>query len=378
MLRLFPTGASGHRPLAHRLLATGLVLGGVLLSPDHARACGALPTPSYTISGVTPSPWATGVARDVGLIVRGLPSSQPGGPIHFAEIELIDADSGMPVPLEGLSWYSLGNDEDTMALHPLEPLAPLHRYRVEVDPYDSEVGGTDGGIFISSFETSDVLLEPLTLSGELGFSLRGEEVDIVQCGPCGNSCNPIGKRSALMVDVQLPAPSGGQGVYRGVLHFTDHTPARLSARSPGDYEYDEDELHNVRLTQWVAPDANQAITLQQEVPVEESAYAPCFTYVVYDPAGHIAQTSACLPILSQADIQALASDQSPVPVAADDDVAIEQVQQEVADRRDNPPFISCALDASQTRALAWPAWSTLLLSALVITSATWRHASRRR
>ena len=68
--------------------------------------------------------------------------------------------------------------------------------------------------------------------------------------------------------------------------------------------------------------------------------------------------AATVPLCQLA--QALASDNSPVPVAADDDLAIEQVQQEVADRRDNPPFISCALDASQTRALAWQASSTLL------------------
>jgi hypothetical protein len=382
MLRPFRTGASAYtdqRPLAHRLLPATLALCGALLSPGEAGACGASPTPSYTISGVTPSPGATGHARDGGIIVRGLSSSPSGGPSSFAEVELIDVDSGQPVPLRELGWYSPLVGEDTMVVHPVESLAPLHRYRIEADAYDSEVGGTDGGIFVSTFETSDVLLEPLTLAGDLEFSLRGAEVDTVECGICGGTCNPVGKRPALMTDVQLPVPSGGQGVYQVILHLTGDTPAHLSDRYPGAYEQDEPGLHDVQVMHWVEG-ASGAITVQQELPLWDVAYAPCFTYVVYDPAGHVAQASACLPILSQADIEALASDKSSVLLDADNDVATEQIQKEISDRRDrraNGPLITCALDSSRQPARGRPAGSTLLLSSFVLTAAIFRRLNDR-
>jgi hypothetical protein len=167
-------------------------------------------------------------------------------------------------------------------------------------------------------------------------------------------------------------------MYRGVLHFTDHTPARISTRDPGDYEREEDGSHDVQVMQWVEPEPGAVMTLEQEVFVEEAAYAPCFTYVVYGPSGHVAQTSACLPVLSPEEIQALANNESP---AAEDDVAAEQDQQPSADtrdRRDNPPFVGCAIDpSSPIRAPARPAGSTLLVAACVASAALRRYASRR-
>jgi hypothetical protein len=267
-----------------------------------------------------------------------------------------------------------------MAVHPVEPLAPLHRYRVEVNAHEGE-GGTDSGIFASSFETSDVLLDPVRLAGDLRFSLRGAEVDTLECGLCSGTCTPVGKRPALMVDVQLPVPSGGQGVYQGILHLTGDTPADLSDSYPGAYEAGNNPgLHDVQVVHRVGG-AGDAVIVQQELPLWDVSYAACFTYVVYDPAGNAAEASACLPVLSPADIEALASDDSSVLLDADNEVATEQVQTELSDRRDgraNGPLFSCALDSSPRPARGWPAGSALLLSSFVVMSAMLRRASRRR
>jgi len=102
-----------------------------------------------------------------------------------------------------------------------------------------------------------------------------------------------GKRPALLAEVRLPAPSGGQGTYRGVLHFSDHTPIRVSASEPRNIERPDAEPHQVHLAQLVELEAREALVLEQMVE-EAFAYAGCFTFVVWDSAGHAAQTSACL------------------------------------------------------------------------------------
>jgi hypothetical protein len=185
-----------------------------------------------------------------------------------------------------------------------------------------------------------------------------------------------GQRRALLADVQLPMPSGGQGMYRGTLHFTDHTPARLGTRYVGDYELLDGEDPGIHMTQPVKLEPGEALTLEQEVFEEPTAYAACFTFIVWDPAGHVAQTSACLPSLSPEDIRALAHDDGTLPVATDEDVAAEQVQEAAANsraRRDDPPFISCALDGN--RPTPTPAWPTLLLCSFLVTTVLVRRIS---
>ena len=248
-----------------------------------------------------------------------------------------------------------------MALHPSVPLEPQHRYRVEAKPVDLSADGSAGEAFVTSFTTSSALLEPLALTGELSLSLRGTEVDIVECGPCGNDCSATGKRRALLADVQVPAPSGGQGVYRGVLHFSDHVPTRVSARDPSEYEA-FDQPHDVHLMQFVAIKAGEVLTLRQEVYEEGLAYAGCFTFVVWDPAGHVAQTSTCLPSLSADDIRVLARDDGPVLLSTDEDIASDQVRAAEAGNRD----VGCNVGAS--RATIAPAWLALVLTALLARS----------
>jgi hypothetical protein len=343
---------------ARRLLAPVLLIGAAL-SPGRAHACGANPTPSYTIAGVTPSEGSSAVARDAGIVITGIPSLQPGGVSQFAEVELFDADTEESVPLRSIAWYSLVASDETLALHPTEPLAPQHSYRVEATPIDLIGDGSQGPVFVTRFTTSSALLEPLVLSGELGLSLRGGDVDLLQYGPCGENIGTGATRRALLVDVQLPAPSGGQGIYRGKLHFSDHSPARVDYRDPAG-SVSDGESHDVNITHFLKLEAGEALTLQQEFFEESSAYAGCFTFVVWDPAGHVAETSTCLPSLSADDIRDLATDDAPLPLSSDEDIATQQVRQEAADRREQA--LGCAFGASPTTTS--PAWIALLLSFL--------------
>ena len=347
-----------------RVFAAGLAIAAGVFLPARAGACGASPSPTYTISEVKTHSGASGVARDAGILVSAVPSLPSGGASVFADVQLMDGETDEVLPLQTISWDLLGGADATMALHPLAPLAPQHSYQVEVTPLDFSGEGAEASPFVASFTTSSELLEPLVFTGELGLSLRGGEVDVLECGPCGNDCSAIGKRRALLADVRLPAPGGGQGVYRGILHFSDHVPTRISERNPAGYERDE-ELHDVHVMQLVELEAGDALTLQQQVFEEEQSYAGCFTFVVWDPAGNVAQTSACLPSLSPEEIRGLARADDAILLSTDEEIASSQVRQGRADGR----AASCNLGAGGAK--AGPGWLALVIAA-------WLRRSRRR
>lgn len=353
-----PLARAIHRLGAGRLLVPSLALAVAALAPARADACAGSPWPTYTITALSPSAGSSGVARDAGIMVAGVPSIQIGAVLPFADVELIDTGTDEAVPLAALAWFSLRGSDLTMAVHPAEPLAPLHAYRAEARLRD---GVGNGAPFVSDFTTSDALLEPLVLSGELGLSLRGAEVDVVD-SVCGGAGPVVGKRRALFADVQLPAPSGGQGVYVGFLDFSDNAPLRLDTGDPSDNDEPEAASHNLRDVKVVNIEPGQALTLGQEVFEEDFAYAGCFNFGVRDPAGHVVQTSRCLPSLSPDEVRALAHLEAPLSIAADEDVAIEQVQRAVADYREaQGPVFGCSFGADATART--PAWLSLLLAA---------------
>jgi hypothetical protein len=332
-----------------------LAVAAAALAPARADACSGVPWPTYTITSLSPNPGSSGVARDAGIIVAGVPSFQSGAVVLFADVELIDSATDEAVPLAAFAWFSLRGSDLTMAVHPAEPLEPLHAYRAEAR---LRGGFGNGAPFVSNFTTSDALLEPLVLSGELGLSLRGAEVDVVD-STCGVAGPVVGKRRALFADVQLPVPSGGQGVYLGVLDFSDHTPLRFNDDDPSD-----DGFHEIRDLQAVNIQPGQALTLEQEVFEEDFAYAGCFNFAVTDPAGHVVQTSRCLPSLSPDEVRALAHLEAPLPIAADEGVAIEEVQRAVADyREEQAPVFGCSFGANATARTR--GWLSLLLAALL-------------
>src|SRR5262245_40865382 len=145
-----------------------------------------------------------------------------------------------------------------MAWHPVVPLTPNHDYRIEarlVDPSDGTSSGA--AAVVSNFSTSDALLEPIVLKGPLGWSLRGGQQDVFGCGPCGSGCKVTGQRRALFADVHVPAPSGGQGIYRGVLHFSDDEPAQVN---PGDPSSTTGAPRTIQVPQFVKVEAGEELT----------------------------------------------------------------------------------------------------------------------
>jgi hypothetical protein len=350
-----------------RLLAPTLAIVAAVLATERAGACGASPTPSYAIAGVSPTSGATGVVRDVGIIISGAPSFTSNvGPTPFAEVELIDIESDAVVPVREISWLSFDGAQATMAIHPVEPLLPLHAYRVEATPITLEAESLESPVYISSFTTSEALLEPIVLSGGIELSLRAGQADVFgDCSRCGGACDVVGQRPALLADVRLPAPSGGQGVYRGILHFSDHTPIRVSGPDVTDYERSLGDPHEIHLTQSLALEAGQTLSLTQEVIEEPFAYAGCFTFVVWDPAGHREQTTACLPSLAPEDIRALRELDAPLELDADEDEAAAQVQDAAWGGQGKPTRVlgGCALGATTERGA--PA-VIALLTALVL------------
>jgi hypothetical protein len=355
------------------LLASALALAWAVLAPTTAAACGGVPQPSYSISAVFPSPGSSGVARDSGIVVTGVPSSPSGGPSRFADIALIDPESAEAVPLTDVAWFAFEGFEQKLAVHPVEPLAPLHTYRVEVTPVDGENGAT-AEPFVSSFVTSDALLDPVALSGELGLSLRGADMDVEESGPCGQDVTVIGKQRVLMADVDLPVPSGGQGVYHAAVHFTDDTPTRIETSDPLNYELPGAEPHLFHTMNILAMVAGQALTVEQIVFDEGIAYAGCFTLVVWDPGGHGAQTSRCLPSLTPDELRALAEGEYTLDVAMDEAVAVQDVQGAVEDYRESrSPALGCSFGPLAPTSA--PAWFTWLLGVLLVVRVSRRRGS---
>ncbi|HTV23703.1 MAG TPA: hypothetical protein VMG12_33665, partial [Polyangiaceae bacterium] len=129
------------RPAA-LLLPSGLALAAALLVPRSAEACGASPPSTYSVTGLWPTSGSTGVPRDSGIIASGTSSSEYSDAVLGADIELFDADSGAAVPLVQGSWSSAYGDgpELTIGVHPVEPLEPLHAYRVEATTVDPDTG----------------------------------------------------------------------------------------------------------------------------------------------------------------------------------------------------------------------------------------------
>ena len=352
------------RLAASHLLAFGLAGAGVALTPQPALACGASPSPTYTITAVSPTEGSAGVPRDVGIIVSGTASDGPAGwslPVH---VDVIDVESGEAVAVNEVSWFSPDGAEVTTAVHPTQPLAAQRRYRVEAAlrsdavPRDAFGNEEPSAPLVSSFVTSGELLEPLLLSGGIELSLRSGEVDAISYGVCGQT-TVTGKRRALVADVRLPAPSGGQGFFRGELVFSDNTPVRIGAADPSGAVPNDADPHDTKLTRSLHIVDSEVLTLTQEIFPENFDYAGCFSLAIWDPAGHVAQTSACLPTLSADEINVLAGSDESIQLAQDEATASNQVDQAVADARSRD--LGCALGASGSNHT--PGWLALLFAA---------------
>ena len=268
------------------VLATGLAA----LAPRVATACGVTPTPYATLAESLPLV-RTGLPRDGAVVVRGKLWGPSGGPSAFANVLLFD-EARTPIVTTSVAWYSA---EPSQAYAWATPLPAGTKITVEavvpegvVKPVDA-VGPTTTTFIV---ETGADTATPLVLAGSLRVQLVAFNADVVQC-PCGGPCNKVGERRALRARIVVPAVTGGVDFdgYRGWLHLTDDQAATFNGAGEGTHA-----AGNVSLPHWMDVRPGVETEVLQEVPDEDTPYAPCFALNLWDPAGHAVQSDpVCLP-----------------------------------------------------------------------------------
>jgi len=285
------------------LALTALLAAAAAQAPGRASACSEADPPEFTLTAIMPAAGATSVPRDTGILVTGEPSYETAYNRLDVVVTLTDVETGRVVPGRSIHWSS---EEATAAWYPDEPLLPGRTYHVEVIPASTGGIPIDGSTPISaSFVTSSALLEPLAFSGDIQVTVNAYDATVQECEypPCGpaSNCVDVGTRRALRARLDLPAVVGGQpdaGQYRALLYFNDEkTPDVTQPNLEGVVET---ESFRIAMAEALLPTAGQTVQLDQELFEEDFDYTPCFTYVVWDPAGHKIQTSHCLPVLTQA------------------------------------------------------------------------------
>ncbi len=291
------------------ILGSYAVLSSVTLTSSPALACSASPTPTYAVTQVWPQDGAMGVARNSGIVVTAVASSEPGGPGFPLAVKVQDVETGATIAGRQIEWHS---DEELVAAWYLdEPLLPLRTYRLEASIAEFE-DLPEGEPMVSTFTTSESLLEPLGLVGEFEISLEGYDAEVQSCDntSCGPAnCIPAGTRRALRARISLPAVQGGQAIdngYRARLYFTDDTLPNVTEPDLDGFT-PRDEDHDVGITHYFRVGANERTILEQEIFEEPFDYAPCFMFVVWDPAGNKVETGTCLPVMSPGEVRMLAA-----------------------------------------------------------------------
>lgn len=282
-------------------------------APRPAQACGASPSPYWTLAGSVPEDKAVGVPRDLGIVlITRAWINEPGGPgfpYDSHSVRLYEAATDTEVPIHAdISWMS---DRPTNAWRPDAPLAPDTEYRVEAmladqGPLPAEVSGPTELTF--TFTTGADLAPAIEVAGELAMELEAYDEEQLDCGPCGNgTCVPAGTVRRVRARVTIPALSGGFGDdgYRGWLAVRPDVPATFAG--PGEPS-DGSGLGSTSYVS-IVPGAPTVVY----VPLSEldRTYRPCFSLGAWDPGGHMSPVApVCFDAVRPADL--LASDVPPL------------------------------------------------------------------
>lgn len=271
------------------VLATLGVLVAVTLRAERSSACGAVPPPYWTVADTIPAVDATGVPRDLAIVVKATPSSPPGGPsLQFSSFELTAEDGGAAVPGEFVQWYTT---DGSAAWHPLAPLDAVRSYVLSaaIEQHDAlppaGVTGTDAVEL--RFTTGSSLTPPLELSGTLKLAFERYTRPVMKnCSCGGGGCEPTGTYAEVVrARATLPAVHGGFDAdgYSAWLHLTEGAPAVFGG--PGEGHSTGGEV-NLMTYATLAPDELTEVTTH----VPEGGSQPlCFALNVWDPAGHAVQ-----------------------------------------------------------------------------------------
>jgi hypothetical protein len=269
-----------------------LATGTGALAPRVAAACGATPTPYATLADSLPSV-RTGLPRDGAVVIRGKLWGPSAGPSAFANVLLRD-EAGNPIATTSVAWYSA---EPSQAYAWVAPVQAGTKITVEAVVPAGVVKpvGADGPTTTTFIvETGDDMAAPLVLAGPMRVQLEAFNADIIQCSaPCGGTCSKVGQRRALRGRIVVPAMTGGVDFdgYRGWLHLTDDQAATFNGAGEGAHA-----PGNVNLPYWLDIRPGVETEVLQEIPDEDTPYAPCFALNLWDPAGHAVQADpVCLP-----------------------------------------------------------------------------------
>ncbi len=276
-------------------------------APRRASACGALPTPYFTLIGSVPADGAVGVPRDLGIVLSARAwGYEPEGSAIFpgfvtTSIHLFEVATDAEVPLRSIPWMS---GLPTAAWYPVAPLAPRTGYRVEAVLADqgampAEVTGPTRLTF--RFTTGDELAPALEALGGLAMELETYDRDVFDCGPCGSGCVTAGTVRDVRARITIPALRGGfdQDGYRGWVAVREDTPATFGA--PGE----PDDGAGIFPTVYVPFAPGAPTIVYAPVADLDRSYRACVSLGAWDPAGHMPSVApVCLDAMRPSDLLA--------------------------------------------------------------------------
>jgi hypothetical protein len=237
--------------------------------PSAARACGAAPTPWYTID--RQAPLGEGVLLDAVLSVEMLETASP------SEASLLLPTLELSVAGANATTEVLPRERGTtnrLTFVPPKALLPLTTYHASFHTGQTLVSGGEAPAQPTSvtweFTTGEDSSEPLTLDGKLAVSLEPGQDPVYTCGnDCGTDCVESSHVAVTKARVTLPLVTGGvPGKFFGTLTLTGE---------------------NVSLERPVELTPGKAAEVLITLPQEEQPYTPCFAFEVSDDRGSSAK-----------------------------------------------------------------------------------------
>jgi hypothetical protein len=272
-----------------RLLATCALTTTLFLPGASALACGASPSPVFSIDAVSPSDQQQGVARDAAVEFRLKAWEAHDDLQTVLSVRVTRERDGM----EALGALDLTRASD-LAVH-VEPIAlwaprtlldANTTYVVELTTSRPRPEEPEPVLSRTTFTTSDTASPELHLVGELRGTLRMGTAPVRSCmgAPC-KECPIVGESPALYADLELPRAQGGFAEHGYSSWLTlDDTTAR-SFTGPGEGESGGERF--VHLSHYRHFDAEDELAERSvEIPREDRPYVACFGYNVWDAFGH--------------------------------------------------------------------------------------------
>lgn len=274
----------GHR--SHRVCLSLLALVG-LLRAEPAQACGASPTPRYTVLDM--SPLSTDAPLNAPIVLRlGKNVTDSDAPPLTPSLYLRASTSDETTAVSASS-LGLGSDGE-LSFVPEANLPPNTTFAATFHTGQETASADQPAGTTWSFRTGSETAPGLSLEGALSVTLEPGEDNALEC-PNNCGCTATGPAFAVTkARVKLPRLVGGFPTQRAELWLTDNAPATFLA--PHDIGSGS---RMVQLGGQLRPEELEAGEAVWTVPEEETPYKPCFAFQAFDARGDVAQAqSLCL------------------------------------------------------------------------------------